>query len=151
MTSSIGQGQGQRTKEHGEIIWETRFFKINLEKRNFNDKHSWAQNRRLEQLKDNEFKKESPVQNIIGCKVDLRKIADYYNSLMKSFKNNNEWDKHMVLFNFTVRKVVNKIVNSILYKYPNTFITEIGDHSSVGSFLEHNYEWKVKHIKISNH
>lgn len=100
---------------------------------------------------NNKFREESPVQNIVGHKVDLRKIADCYNYLMKTVTNESEWDKHNTLLKWSIRKDVNKIVNNILEKYPYTYMTEISDNYPLGSFLEHEYEWKVKHLKISNH
>lgn len=93
---------------------------------------------------------EAPVQNILGYKIDFRKIIDKYNTLMEQFSGES-WKKYHTLSRWVTRKDVNALYNTIMKKYPNTFKTEIGDDSNVGRFLEHNYEWKVKYLKISNH
>lgn len=101
------------------------------------------------------YDREAPVQHLLGHKIDLRVIAKEYNKLLTTIKvkenSESDWMKSSIISCWVVRKLVSEICKTIFEKYPHTFYREIGDNSYIGSYLEHDYKWKVKYIKINNH
>lgn len=96
--------------------------------------------------------KEAPVQHLLGYKIDFRDVMYNYNNMVNQSSNTDTWKKYEVLSRWVLRKIVNDLYKLIMTKYPNTFITEISDEDgNIGNYLEHNYKWKVKHLRISNH
>lgn len=96
------------------------------------------------------------MQTIQGVKIDFAKLVIKINKSIDTYSKHmakkNKWMYDNIIVNWHCRKYVRKIVKNIMKKYPYTFVASIADEDGrLGSFLEHDFEWKIPFIKISHH